>query len=86
MLAAYAGLRSAEIAGLDRRNVTEALVTVAPGQGRQVPDGRNPPGRVARIRLVPPGPIAMLGSGRVMTPSRCRRACATSSTRSACRI
>jgi integrase len=67
MLAAYAGLRSAEVAGLDRRNVTEALVTVHQGKGGKSRTVETHPDLWRRIRLAPPGPIAMLGSGRVMS-------------------
>lgn len=67
MLAAYAGLRSSEVAGLDRRNVTEALVTVHQGKGGKSRTVETHPELWRRIRLAPPGPIAMLGSGRVMT-------------------
>jgi integrase/recombinase XerD len=67
MLAAAAGLRSSEVAGLDRRNVTEALVTVHQGKGGKSRTVETHPDLWRRIRLAPPGPIARLGSGRVMT-------------------
>jgi integrase/recombinase XerD len=67
MLAAYAGLRSSEVAGLDRRNVTEALVTVHQGKGGKSRTVETHPDLWRRIRLAQPGPIALLGSGRVMT-------------------
>lgn len=67
MLAAYAGLRSSEVANLDRRNVTEALVTVHQGKGGKSRTVETHPELWRRIRLAPAGPIARLGSGRIMT-------------------
>jgi integrase/recombinase XerD len=70
MLASHAGLRAAEVADLDRCDVTEARVLVDQGKGGRSRTVETHPELWARIRLVPPGPIAMLGSGRVMTPEQ----------------
>jgi integrase len=67
MLAAYAGLRASEIAGLDRRDVTEARVTVEHGKGGKSRTVETHPELWRRIRLVPAGPIGLLGSGQIMT-------------------
>lgn len=66
-LAAYAGLRAAEIAALDRRDITERAIIVRKGKGgkdREVPTN---PNLWRSLRTLPQGPIALLGSGRVMT-------------------
>jgi integrase len=70
MLASHEGLRAAEITRLDRRDVTEELVTVDEGKGGKSRTVDTHPALWKRIRLVPPGPIALLGSGRVMTPTQ----------------
>lgn len=64
-LAAYAGLRAAEIAQLDRRDVTEADIHIKGkgGRARSVPTH---PDLWRCMRLMPRGPIALLGSGLVM--------------------
>lgn len=70
MLAAHAGLRAGEIARLDRRHVTEERVTIFEGKGGKTRTVETHPELWQRIRLVRPGPIALLGSGLIMTASQ----------------
>lgn len=75
-LAAYAGLRAAEIAQLDRRDIGEKQIRVKGkgGKYRIVPTHAEV---WQAVRLMRPGPIALLGSGLVMNAdqmsSRCIR-------------
>jgi integrase/recombinase XerD len=67
MLAGSAGLRAGEIARLRREDVAEDLITIDEGKGgksRTVDTHRE---LWQRIRLVRPGPLALLESGRIMT-------------------
>jgi integrase/recombinase XerC len=68
--AAHAGLRAGEIARMERQRVTEDLVRVDEGKGGKSRAVPTHPELWQRIRLVPSGPIAMLGSGRLMTPAQ----------------
>jgi len=67
MLAAYAGLRSCEVAALDRRHVNADELAVHQGKGGKSRIVETHPDLWRRMRAIPPGPIALLGSGRVMT-------------------
>jgi integrase/recombinase XerD len=66
-IAAYAGLRAGELAGLHRRNITERAILVDHGKGGKSRTVEMSPDLWPRVRLLPSGPIALLGSGRVMT-------------------
>jgi integrase len=70
MLAGDGGLRAGEIARFDRRHVTEDRVIVYYGKGGKTRTVPTHPELWRRIRLVQPGPIALLGSGLVMTPTQ----------------
>lgn len=66
-IAAYAGLRAGELAKLDRRHITEQAILVDRGKGNKSRNVEMSEHLWPRVRLLPPGPIALLGSGRVMT-------------------
>lgn len=69
-LAAYGGLRAAELAALDRRHITEDSILVDHGKGNKSRRVEMSTELWPKVRLLPPGPIALLGSGRVMTPEQ----------------
>jgi integrase len=69
-IAAYAGLRAAELAGLHRRNISERAILVDHGKGGKSRTVEMSPHLWPRVRLLPDGPIALLGSGRVMSPEQ----------------
>lgn len=69
-IAAYAGLRAAELAALERRDISEEAIYVDHGKGGKSRTVEMSPELWPRVRLLPPGPIALLGSGRVMTPAQ----------------
>lgn len=69
-LAAYAGLRAGEIADLDRTDISESQVLVNRGKGGKSRRVETHPDLWRSVRLLRPGPIALLGSGAVMTPDQ----------------
>jgi integrase len=70
MLAGDAGLRVCEVTRLRREDVTEERVRINEGKGGKSRTVETHPELWRRIRLVRAGPIALLGSGRIMTPKQ----------------
>lgn len=63
VLAAYAGLRCIEIAGLDRVDVTEETITIRQGKGGRPGVVPTHPVVWAAVRDLPPGPLAWTPDG-----------------------
>lgn len=69
-IAAYAGLRAGELSRLERKHISEKWILVDHGKGGKSRTVEMSPHLWPYVRLLPTGPIALLGSGLVMTPAQ----------------